>query len=133
MSIQNYEDFVELARGLHRPELAKTTGQVHQIWEDGQITVQKSGDSLWQNPIQEVVEGLPGLSLPMPVIFHSHQYAFVSATDAIALGRAIVKICDAYNGTDIAHVDTTRLEYYEAMIEAKAHAWGIGLGTAAAS
>lgn len=123
--IQNYEDFVELARGVHRPELAKQTGQVYQIWEDGEITVQESGDLLWQNPMKQVVEGVPGLSLELPVNFHAHEYAFVSASDAVKLGRAIVKICQIYNGTERFRVETARVEYYEAMIETKAHAWGI--------
>ncbi|GAF69666.1 unnamed protein product [marine sediment metagenome] len=123
--IQNYEDFVEMARGVHRPELAKQKGQVYQIWEDGEITVQESGDLLWQNPIQQVIEGLPGLLLELPVNFHAHEYAFVSATDAVLLGRAVVKVCKIYNGTKRVHVEQARIEYYEAMVETKAHSWGI--------
>jgi hypothetical protein len=126
--IQNYEDFAELARSLHRPELAKQKGQVYQIWEDGEITVQKSGDHLWQNAMQQIVEGLPGLSLPMPITLHAHRYAFVSATDAVELGRAVVRICLPYNGTNALCVDQGLLEYYEALIEIKAHHWGIGRG-----
>jgi len=123
--IQNYEDFVDLARDVHRPELAKQTGQVYQIWEDGEITVQESGELLWQNPMRQVIEGLPGLSLELPVRFHAHEYAFVSATDAVKLGRAVVKICNLYNGTPRVRVEHALIEYYEAMIEAKAYAWGI--------
>lgn len=128
--IQNYEDFVELARGVHRPELAKREGQVYQIWEDGEITVQESGDLLWQNEIHQVVGGISNLSLPMPVIFHAHCYAFVSATDAVKMGRAVIAVCRLLNGSTCVSVKDAHIEYYEAIIETKAHAWGIGRGAA---
>ena len=128
--IQNYEDFVELARGLHRPELAKEEGQVFQIWEDGEITAQESGDLLWQNSMQQIVAGIPKLSLPMPVMFHAHCYAFVSGKDAVKMGRAVVEICRLYNNSGLLTVEDARIEHYEAMIETKAHMWGIGWGAA---
>lgn len=130
-TIQNYEDFVELTRNLHQPELAKRPGHVYQIWEDGEITSQKGGDLLWERTLHSLVSGIFGLSLPMPVQFHSHSFAFVSATSAVRIARSIVNLCRCDDSIkSIIKAQPSYVDYYEARIEAEARIWGVGRGAA---
>lgn len=39
---------LELLLKSHNPELAAKSGMVYQIWQDGEITLQKSGELLWK-------------------------------------------------------------------------------------
>lgn len=129
MNIQNYEDFVELTRNLHQPELAKRRGHVYQIWEDGEITWQKSGDLLWERTLHPIVSGIFGLSLPMPVRFHSHSFAFVSTTAAVRISRALVSLCRSDERVG-AKINPAHVDYYESRIEAEARSWEVGRGAA---
>jgi len=93
-AIQTYEDLIALIRDCHNPVLARKNGHVMQIWEDGEITRQRSGELLWLRPLDTLLGGIPRLCLPMPVSFRDglHFYAFVSKSDAIFIGRAIARI-----------------------------------------
>lgn len=41
----------ELINFHSHPEMAYQTGMVYQVWEDGEITLQKSGDLLWERSL----------------------------------------------------------------------------------
>ena len=119
--IENYEDLIEFIRGCHNPTLARKSGYVTQIWEDGEITSQKSGELLWMRGLHSLLGGIPNLRLPMPVSFRdgSHFYAYVSDEDAVSIARAIVSIVKRYNGTEAIAVDLSHVQSYALGVERK--------------
>jgi hypothetical protein len=79
---------VAVLQGAHNPALAKQPGMVYQVWEDGEITLQKSGTLLWQRTLHSIV---PGLHVKVPPTLmpeqsgkahEMHGYAFVTEDDA---------------------------------------------------
>ena len=120
--IETYEDLVEFIRGCHNSVLAKKSGHVTQIWEDGEITSQNSGELLWMRGLHSLLGGIPNLRLPMPVSFRdgSHFYAYVSGEDAVYIARAIVRIVKRYNGTNAIDVDLADVQSYALGVERKA-------------
>lgn len=128
-TIQTYEELIEFIRGCHNPALAKKDGHVTQIWEDGEITFQKSGELLWMRNIHSRREGIRGLKLPMPVNYRdgSHSYAFVSDEDAVRIGRAIIEIIKRYNGSDMIDVKPFHVEIYELGIKYEAESCGMNV------
>lgn len=46
-----------LLRRHHKPELERKDGMVYQVWEDGEITLQKSGHLMWQRSLHTIEEG----------------------------------------------------------------------------
>jgi hypothetical protein len=73
--------FIECA---HNPELAAKDGMVYQVWNDGEITLQKGGDLLWARTVHQIKSPLPfGLSIQMPTKYQKEtSYAFVTREDA---------------------------------------------------
>ena len=62
----------------HKPELAKQDGMVYQVWEDGEVTLQKSGDLLWRRTLHCI---RPGMFEPLPIDYfpcqkNNHGYIF---------------------------------------------------------
>src|SRR5262245_13195447 len=75
------QTFLALA---HNPDLVDAR-RVYQVWEDGEITVQKGGDRLWTEPLRVVCAPLPfvGISMPVPsACGGGHSYAVVTKGDA---------------------------------------------------
>ena len=54
LSNQLIQDTIEK---YNMPELAKENGMVYQVWEDGEVTLQKSGDLLWQRNLHLIKSG----------------------------------------------------------------------------
>lgn len=52
-------------RAAHKPELAKQPGLLCQVWEDGEITLQKSGELLWQRSLHMIEVGLSSTKVPV--------------------------------------------------------------------
>ena len=74
------KDLAEFILTYHKPELAQQEGSVWQIWEDGEITLQKSGELLWQRTLHSIKAGI--FILPkeiMPVVEKKHGYAFIES------------------------------------------------------
>ncbi len=119
--IENYEDLITFIRGCHNPVLARKSGDVLQIWEDGEITSQKSGELLWMRGMRSLLGGILNLRLPMPVSFRdgSHFYAYVSDEDAVSIARAIVRIVKRCNGTNAIAVDLSHVQSYALGVERK--------------
>jgi hypothetical protein len=80
------------AHQVDNPELAKQHGMVTQVWNDGEITYQKSGDLLWQRTLHMDCPAIPGaeaLGLEFPHKHGSNSYAFVTSHDAHKVRAAI--------------------------------------------
>jgi len=85
-------EVAEELRKAHKPELAKQPGMVWQIWEDGELTLQKSGELLWQRNLHCIECGL-AKSLPielMPVKETKHGYAFIDSEETGKRLRALI-------------------------------------------
>lgn len=77
------EDVKNAIAAVHRAE-AQTGHMVYQVWEDGEVTLQKGGDLLWKRSLHTI---LPGLDMKVeasvfPCQIDSHGYAFVEDLDA---------------------------------------------------
>lgn len=51
------ENVAALIEKHNKPELAKEGGMVWQVWQDGEMTLQKSGDLLWQRTLHTIASG----------------------------------------------------------------------------
>jgi hypothetical protein len=86
----------ELAAQLHDEKYAHDPNETHvvQVWEDGEITIQKCGPLLWQRnlhqyeaPCQYYVAGLQ-----LPVKHGDHSFAFVKSVDDAIKIRALIQV-----------------------------------------
>jgi len=81
------------AQDLHSLAYAKEDGgMVYQVWQDGEITLQKAGSLLWQRSLHQIVPPLKnyvaGLSLPCKS--GDNSYAFVgSEADAYKVRKLL--------------------------------------------
>jgi hypothetical protein len=53
----NNEELRAVLEAQHKPELAKCEGMVWQVWDDGEVTLQKSGELLWQRTLHQQSPG----------------------------------------------------------------------------
>ena len=77
------EDIEELALAADAPSACEVQpGMVYQIWEDGEVTLQKCGDLLWQRTLHMVKSPIPGaasLGLKFPHKFSGgHSFAWLT-------------------------------------------------------
>ena len=87
------EEIESLAKEVDRPELAAEPGMVHQVWQDGEVTLQKSGELLWQRTLHCDKPAVPGAANAMLEFPHrrgSNSYAWVTEADALRV-RELVK------------------------------------------
>ena len=80
----------ELIAKHHNQDLEKRPGMVYQIWEDGEITLQKSGNLLWRRSLHSIIPGKPGVNIPMPVKTEKHSYACVASSDIAEALRTLM-------------------------------------------
>lgn len=61
---------------LHKPKEEKKVGHVWQVWEDGEITLQKCGELLWQRNLHMIscgsVRGIPPYVMPSQMGIHGY-------------------------------------------------------------
>lgn len=77
---------------LHDPKWLKEPGHVYQVWEDGEVTLQKSGDLLWQRNLHMMEFGIPGVDFTMPMKSHSgHSYAVVASGEEAEYLRGLMR------------------------------------------
>jgi len=71
--------------------LSKEPGMVYMVFEDGEVTLQKSGDLLWQRTLHCIVPGLKDAMSPdlFPHKLNKHGYAFVTRDGAERI-RALI-------------------------------------------
>ncbi len=55
---QNATELLAYINSFNLPELANQEGQVCQLWEDGEVTLQKSGSLLWMRGLHSIYSGL---------------------------------------------------------------------------
>ena len=75
---------------------AEEGGHVYQIWEDGEITLQKSGSLLWQRNLHCIERGFAEENvLPLSAFPHrhreSHAFAYVSKEGAYEIRAALLE------------------------------------------
>lgn len=85
MTKQQY-DFIEACKQAHNPELAKKSGMLIQIWQDGEITSQKCGELLHQRTLHCLIPRINDLSkhVPkesMPEQMYNNGTAFIESFD----------------------------------------------------
>lgn len=78
----------------NNPELAKPPGMVYQIWEDGEITLQKSGYLLWQRSLHSIQYPPKGpykqfTKEIMPIQEEKHGYAFITKDNIEPIYKAM--------------------------------------------
>lgn len=87
------DEVIKLIASKHNLEASKKHGMVYQVWEDGEITLQKSGDLLWRRTLHCIAYGFTDHNLQpneMPVSEKKRGYAFVdSKEDADECRKAI--------------------------------------------
>jgi hypothetical protein len=71
--------------------LSKEPGMVYQVFEDGEVTLQKSGDLLWQRTLHCIMPPFKEAVSPelFPHKMNGHGYAFVTRDGAERI-RALI-------------------------------------------
>lgn len=68
------------------PELEKQAGMLAQLWDDGEVTLQKSGDLLWQRTLHTTHGAIPNCMWShMPHSYGDFGYAAMECSDAQAV------------------------------------------------
>jgi hypothetical protein len=100
MIIDNAEKIAALKKLLtehSKPDLAKKEGMVYQVWEDGEVSLQKSGQILWQRTLFTIERGFErrfsGELFPHHLTAVNradrHGYIFTDETGAMAVRNFI--------------------------------------------
>lgn len=86
-------DVEKLARKYDNPALAKESGHVYQLWQDGEITLQKSGDLLWQRNLHTMVSASGRLkkNYEFPHKLGNNSYIFCTDDHAYELRALMLK------------------------------------------
>ena len=81
--MKTIEGLKQLIASKHKPELAAKPGMVYQIWEEGEITLQKSGDLLWRRNLHMIEPGITTVFTKniMPVQMERNGYAFIESKE----------------------------------------------------
>jgi hypothetical protein len=81
-----------LAEKYHNDQYSKEPGMVYQVWEDGEITLQKSGELLWQRSLHCIVPALTKYyaGLKFPCEYGEHSFAFVRNKEEAEEIRALI-------------------------------------------
>lgn len=90
-----YKELKAFIQSASNDELAAMPGHVTQVWHDGEITIQKSGDLLGQRTLHTVRPGLECEKLSMPPGDFQHQnqsgngFIYCTPEDAATIRDAI--------------------------------------------
>jgi hypothetical protein len=95
------EQILAVLAKVHKPELAKQPGMVWQVWQDGEITLQKSGELLWRRNLHMMTPGLKIRCVPadwMPSYQEGdvNTYAFVSSEEDAMIVRNMINNLDGH-------------------------------------
>lgn len=85
-------ELIEMVKAAHKPELIVERSMVYQVWEDGEVTLQKAGELFNQRNLHLMRGGSFNSPLSkddMPVKERDHGYAVVEREDAVELHNAI--------------------------------------------
>ena len=83
-----------LITAANQPELAEQDGMVYQVWNDGEVTLQKSGYLLWSRNLHLVMKGDEERAVPLSYFpgnwtGEDHAYIFCDKESAEAIHRMI--------------------------------------------
>ncbi len=84
----NIEEIESLAKSLNDESLSKKPGMVAMVWQDGEVTLQKSGELLWQRSLHMsecAIFEAAALKMTFPNIHGSNSFAWVSTENAIRI------------------------------------------------
>ena len=100
-AMKTYDELKAFIASKHNPELAFQPGMVWQVWEDGELTLQKRGELLNQRNLHCIRSGLIvnfGKEL-MPVQETNHGFAYIDGEETgTAIREAMVKVAKAMLG-----------------------------------
>ena len=83
---------IAAVNALDCPEAA-ADGMVYQVWEDGELTLQKGGGLLWQRNLHCIEMGQGGKSLPTGALAHrygEHSYIFCRDEADASKARSLI-------------------------------------------
>ncbi len=72
---------------------------VWQVWQDGEVTLQKCGELLWQRNLHMIYPGFPGfdrLGVTWPHRSGDNSYIFTTEAGAKAIHREIARLADKH-------------------------------------
>ena len=75
---------------LDKPELRKAHGMVYEIWEDGEITLQKCGELYGMRNLHCIVPGFSTVNIPLPYKLHHNHSNMALEQNDIPRARAIM-------------------------------------------
>lgn len=88
----NTQDTIEAVNAMDCPE-ARLEGMVYQVWEDGEITLQKGGNLLWQRNLHCTAPGSEKEGLPRDALrnkYNGHSYIFAASHDDAEKARDLI-------------------------------------------
>lgn len=89
------QEVIDAVNALNDPS-AKNQDMVYQVWEDGEITLQKGGDLLWQRTLHCIASG----TRPLPVDALVNKYgshSFIWCTNEVTAKQARALIFDFWH------------------------------------
>ena len=87
--------FSELAayvRGVHDHNLPDQEGMVYMVWQDFEITLQRSGDLLWKRGLHTIRPGIPDINYIMPETNGKDSFACVPENTIEYIKQALTEI-----------------------------------------
>lgn len=88
----NTQDTIAAVNALDCPE-ARLEGMVYQVWEDGEVTLQKGGSLLWQRNLHCIAPGSEEHGLPRDALcnkYNGHSFIYVASSDAAEAARDLI-------------------------------------------
>lgn len=94
----------KLAEELNDEALSKEPGMVCQLWQDGEITLQKSGELLWQRTLhQSVPQKLSNSPIKLKYSSGENSYVFVTQENAYRVRAMMGDGEDVYDSIHKKH------------------------------
>ena len=92
------KDVEDFAKSVDDPKQAEE-GMVYQVWQDGEVTLQKGGSLLWQRTLhldRPAFLGAKDLKLEFPHKMGENSFAWVTPENATAVRAKIKELVEFY-------------------------------------
>jgi len=93
----NDQEVIDAVNALNDPNgaMGNDGGMVYQVFEDGEITLQKGGSLMWQRTLHCVVPGVQSKALPADALCHKmrsapHSYIFAASKEVADRARLLI-------------------------------------------
>lgn len=89
----NQADTIATVNAMDCPAAAQAEGPVYQVWEDGEITLQKAGSLLWRRNLRCIEMGNESKALPCDALankYNNHSFVFLDSHEAAAQARKLI-------------------------------------------